>query len=345
MYLLAFWSVIFFISLYFLIKGADLLVENSEKIGLAFRISPFIIGVTIIAVGTSLPELASSIAAVFKNTTEIVVANVIGSNIANILLIVGCSAVATMSFLSVKRSLIDIDLPLLASVTILFTFIIWDGYIDRPEGILLVLSFVIYLLYTISHREYIDNNDYIVSDEIFFEKTSKNREEMFEVIPLKKTPEKGRKSFKKIDFKVFLFLILGLVFLIAGANYLIDSVLKLSEILNIGVSVITIFAVAVGTSLPEIIVSLRTVIQKKYEISLGNILGSNIFNTLIVVGIPSLIKPLLVDNITFKIGFPFMIIATFLLVISGISRRISVWEGSMFIMIYILFLAKIFNWF
>jgi cation:H+ antiporter len=342
MYLLAFWSVIFFISLYFLIKGADLLAENSEKIGLAFRISPFIIGVTIVAFGTSLPELASSIAAVFKNTTEIVVANVIGSNIANILLIVGCSAVATMSFLSVKRSLIDIDLPLLASVTILFTFIIWDGYIDRPEGILLVLSFVIYLLYTISHREYID---YIVSDEIFFEKIVKNREEMFEVIPLKKTPEKGRKSFKKIDFKVFLFLILGLVFLITGANYLIDSVLKLSEILNIGVSVITIFAVAVGTSLPEIIVSLRTVIQKKYEISLGNILGSNIFNTLIVVGIPSLIKPLLVDNITFKIGFPFMIIATFLLVISGISRRISVWEGSMFIMIYILFLAKIFNWF
>ncbi len=102
---------------------------------------------------------------------------------------------------------------------------------------------------------------------------------------------------------------------------------------------------AVGTSLPELVVSVKAAAQKKYEISLGNILGSNIFNALVVIGIPAMIKPLLVDNITFQIGFPFMVVATLLLVISGITRRISIWEGSMFLLIYILFVAKVFGWF
>ena len=115
--------------------------------------------------------------------------------------------------------------------------------------------------------------------------------------------------------------------------------------MEIGVSIIAIFGVAVGTSLPELVVSVRAAAQKKYEIALGNIFGSNVFNALVVIGIPSLIKPLLVDSITFQIGFPFMVVATILLVISGITRRISIWEGAMFLLIYLLFLAKLFGWF
>ena len=124
------WILIFIGSLAALVKGADWFVGSAEKIGLALKISPFIIGVTIIALGTSFPELASSLAAVLKegppgiDPTEIVTANVIGSNVANILLVVGLAAIATKSFLAVRRSLIDIDLPLLASVTVLFGFII-----------------------------------------------------------------------------------------------------------------------------------------------------------------------------------------------------------------------------
>lgn len=337
MELLITWGLVFIISLILLVKGADWFVESAEKIGLALKISPFIIGVTIVALGTSFPELASSIAAVLKDTTEIVTANVIGSNIANILLIVGLAAIATKSFLAVRRSLIDIDLPLLASVTILFGFILWDGKIIWQEGLLLLLAFVIYLLYTIFQKR-----------DVFEEKPLPEElptEDIFEVLPSRIDRRKIKEPVEKLNSKVFFFLILGVICLTVGANYLIDSVMKLSEILEIGVSTIAIFAVAVGTSLPELVVSVRAAAQKKYEIALGNIFGSNVFNALLVIGIPSLIKTLSVDNITLKTGFPFMVIATVLLIISGITRRISIWEGSMFLIIYILFIIRLFGYF
>ncbi len=333
------WSLVFIISLVLLVKGADWFVENSEKIGLALKVSPFIIGITIVGLGTSLPELASCLAAVFKGSTEIVVANVVGSNIANIFLIVGLSALATKSFLAVRRSLIDIDLPLLASVTALFGFILWDGIIYRSEGFLLLFAFMIYLSYTFFQRG--DKSEELSLEEVA-------RGEIFEVLPSRVERRRVRVkkvAQEKVNFKVFLFLIVGVVFLIVGANYLIDSVLKLAEILKIGASIITILGVAVGTSLPELVVSVRAALQKKYEISLGNIFGSNVFNALTVVGLPAIITPLLVDDVTFTVGFPFMVLATFLLVVSGISRRISFWEGSMFLIIYILFVIKLFGLF
>jgi cation:H+ antiporter len=341
--MLIFWIFIFIVSLAALVKGADWFVGSAEKIGLALKLSPFIIGVTIVALGTSFPELASSLAAVFKDSTEIVVANVIGSNIANILLIVGLAAVATRSFLAVRRSLIDIDLPLLASVTVLFGFILYDGEneITRSEGILLLLAFLVYLLYTIFQNRTKSGKAFAgaqVPEEL-------PTEEVSEVLPSRVDRRKAKKPLEKLDRKVFFFLILGAIFLTVGANFLIDSVIELSKSLQIGVSVIAIFAVALGTSLPELVVSVRAATQKKYEIALGNIFGSNVFNALIVIGIPSLIKPLVVDNITLEIGFPFMVIATVLLIISGITRRISVWEGLMFLLIYILFIVRLFDWF
>ncbi len=332
---LIFWSIVFVVSLFSLIKGADWLVENSEKIALALKISPFIIGVTIVALGTSLPELASSVLAVVKGASEMVTANVVGSNIANILLIVGLSAIATKSFLAVERSLIDIDLPLLAAVTTVFGFVIWDQEINLREGILLLITFLIYVFYTIYEREE-------KPQEIFPEEKVKEKDQIVEVLPSRIERRKPKEKPEKINFKVFLFLILGILLLGGGANFLVDSVVNLARILKIGISVITIFGVAVGTSLPELIVSVRSAFQKKYEIAIGNVFGSNVFNSLVVAGIPALIKPLFVDKITLSVGFPFMVGATILLIISGITRRISMWEGLMYLTIYFLFLAKLF---
>jgi len=328
------WIIIFIASLALLVKSADWLVENAEKIGLALKISPFIIGVTIVAIGTSFPELASSIAAVLKGASEIVTANVVGSNIANILLIVGLSAVAARTLL-VKRSLIDLDAPLLAAITTLFIFIVWDREVVFGEGILLLLGFTIYFLYTIFQRR----------EEII-------TPELVEVLPggmeIKVLPsrvERRKKEIKekpsKLNFRIFLFLILGIVGLVIGANYLIESVLKISEFLEIPPALIAITAVAVGTSLPELVVSVRAAVKKKYEIALGNIFGSNVFNILIVTGIPALIKPLTIDNLTFLVGLPFLVIATLLFIVSGISRRIHIWEGLMYLLLYILFIVKV----
>ena len=200
--MLIFWILIFILSLVLLVKSADWFVESSEKIGLALKISPFIIGVTIVSIGTSFPELASSIAAVLKGASEIVAANVIGSNIANILLVVGLSAVAARTLL-VKRSLIDLDAPFLAAATGLFIFIVWDGKIVFGEGILLLLAFMVYFLYTIFQRR----------EEII-------TPELMEVLPggmeikvLPSRAERRRKEIKekstKLNFKVFLFFNFG----------------------------------------------------------------------------------------------------------------------------------------
>ena len=325
------WIIIFIVSLALLVKSSDWFVGSAEKIGLALKISPFIVGVTIVAIGTSFPELASSLAAVLKGASEIVAADAVGSNIANIFLIVGISAVLAR-VLIVKRSLIDLDAPLLAATTGLFAFIIWDRTIVLAEGILLLAAFVVYLLYTIFQRRELEEVQ-IPEAEVLPSRVERRRQKL-------ELEETGR-PVVRLDFKVFFFLILGMAGLAVGANYTIESVVQISKILNISTGLIAITAIALGTSLPELVVSARAALKKKYEIALGNIFGSNVFNILLVIGIPALIRPLAVDDLTFKIGLPFMVMATLLFVISGISRRIHIWEGSMYLLLYALFIIKL----
>jgi cation:H+ antiporter len=329
------WILVFLLSLALLVKSADWLVESSEKIGLAFKVSPFIIGVTIVAIGTSFPELASSLVAVLKGKTEIVAANAIGSSIANILLIVGLAAILARSLI-VKRSLIDLDAPLLATTTVLFIFIAWDRKIVLGEGILLICAFFIYFLYTIFQRRGVKEETPELIEVLPSRVERREREAKITTQPSELEPKPV-----KLNSKVFLFLILGVIGLIIGANYTIESMVKISEILKISSSLIAITALAVGTSLPELVVSGKAALRKKYEIALGNIFGSNVFNILLVVGIPALIRPLAIDKPTFLIGVPILIVSTLLFIISGISRKIHIWEGAMYLLIYVLFIIKL----
>lgn len=326
-----FWIIVFVASLALLVKSADWFVESAEKIGLAFKISPFIIGVTIVAIGTSFPELASSTVAAIKGETEIVAANAIGSSIANILLIIGLTAIIART-LVVKRSLIDLDAPLLGATTALFIFISWDKRIVFGEGILLILAFLVYLLYTIFQRRQLEEETPEIIEVLPSRVERREKEAKIELKP--KKPE-------KLNFKVFLFLILGVIGLIVGANYVINSMVKVSEIFKISSSLVAITALAVGTSLPELVVSIKAAVQKKYEIALGNIFGSNVFNILLVVGVPALIRQLAVDKLTFIVGLPTLAVATLLFIISGITRKIHMWEGAMYLLIYILFIVKL----
>lgn len=332
--MLILWIAIFIISLAVLVKGADWLIASAEKIGLAIGLSPFIVGVTIVGIGTSFPELVSSFAAVLKGVTNIVAANAIGSNIANILLIVGFSALIGRR-LTVTKSLIDLDLPLLAIGTVLLLGVIWDREVTFGESLLLLATYGVYLAYTVLHRD------------------TEDTEEIGEILPSRQTRRKHVADHKKerefarpkLAPKDFFFLIAGIVGLVFGAKYLIDALVKLSEILDIGTGVIAITAVAVGTSLPELLVSAKAALQKKSEIALGNIFGSNVFNALVVIGLPGIFSRLTVDSQTFAVGVPTMAFATLLFVISGISRRIHMWEGAFYLLLYVLFLAKLFNWF
>jgi cation:H+ antiporter len=327
-----FWVLIFIGSLVLLVKGADWFVESAEKVGLALKMSPFIIGVTIVAVGTSFPEAAVSIAATLRGATEVVVSTAIGSATANILLIVGLSAIVARRLI-VKRSLIDLDAPLLATTTILFVFIMWDKQVVFIEGVLLLLAFLAYILSTVFRKEEEEETPEIV--EVLPSRVERRKK-------IKVEKKKGKAS-PKLSLRIFLFLILGIVGLVVGAQLNIKALLELSALLRVSTSLIAITAVAIGTSLPDMVVSVMAAAKKKYEIALGNIFGSNVFLVLAVVGLPALIKPLAIDSLTFYIGLPFLITATFLFIISGISRRIHIWEGLMYILIYVLFVARLVN--
>lgn len=339
-----FWIVVFILSLLLLVKSADWFVESAEKIGIAFKISPFIIGVTIVAIGTSFPEAISALAATLRGATEIVVPIALGSAIANILLVVGLSAIVARRLI-VKRSLIDLDAPLLATSTVLFIFILWDGTVVFWEGVLLLLAFTVYLLYTISHKKEAKTEREETSEitEVLPSRIERRRMEQERKREL--GFEKDKKAPAKINSKVLIFLIIGVVGLAIGAHYNIESVINLAKIFGISTSLIAITAVAVGSSLPDLIVSIQAAAKKKYEIALGNVFGSNVFLSLVVIGLPAIFKPLVVDDLALKIGLPFLIFATLLFIVSGISRKIHIWEGLMYVLIYILFICKLTNLF
>lgn len=313
--MLLLWVLVFCVSLAVLVKGADWLIASAERIGLALGLSPFIIGITIVGVGTSFPELVSSLAAVWQGVPEVVAANAIGSNIANILLIVGISALVGKR-LVVTKDLIDLDLPLLAISMVLVLGSVWDGVVTLGESVLLLLAYSVYLVYTVVHTEEAQGGD--------------------------ERQQRGQKP-KLTGLDILRFCV-GLAALIFGAKYLIDALTELSTLLQIGTGVIAITAVAIGTSLPELLVSVKAARQGKSEMALGNIFGSNIFNGLVVIGLPGIFSRLPIDGQTLTIGVPAMMLATILFVISGISRRVHVWEGALYLVLYLLFLGKLFAW-
>ena len=172
------WIVVFVIAMLVMVKGADWFLAGAEKIGLAAGLSPFVVGVIIVGMGTSFPELISSIVATLKNVPEIVVANAVGSNISNILLIIGISAIISKR-LTVSKNLINLDLPILATATVLLLGAAWDRHIGFGEALILVISYIIYLLYTVFHKDERKIEDELPWDFIDFRVPRKYLEKEF----------------------------------------------------------------------------------------------------------------------------------------------------------------------
>lgn len=306
--LMFFWIAVFLTSLFLLLKSSDYFTDAAEKIGISLGIPAFIVGVTIVSVGTSLPELASSFVSVFKGASEFVVGNVVGSNVANILLVVGIAAIFARK-LKVSWDLINVDLPLLMASAIVLVFICLDGQITMIEAILALLGYGIYLAYTTSFH--------------------------------KKDKDNKREKFK---FTYILILILSSVGIYFGAEYTIQSVIRLSEMFSFGdTSVLALSAVALGTSLPELMVSVQAARKGNHEMALGNVLGSNIFNSFVVTGLPALFGTLVVPGNIITIGLGFMGAATLFYIVSVMDKEITMYEGAMFFLIYVLFIGKLFG--
>ena len=313
------WIIILITSLFLLIKSADYFTEYSEKIGLFLGMSSFIVGATIVAIGTSLPELVSSLFALRAGEVSFVVDNIVGSNIANALLVLGIAGVLAKKGLRLSTSLIDVDLPFFFMSMAVFDFFALDKTISTVEGISLLVFFVIFIIYNIkSEPEECDGD------------------EMAELVDRYGKGKKNKNIFKYVGI-----IIVSIAILSVSAKYLIDSILALSELLNISSSMLTITVVAFGTSLPEILTSIAAIRRGNHGMAVGNVLGSNTFNLLLIAGIPSIIMPLSINPSTFTIGLPFLVISTFIAIFVMFDNKIRRWEGVAMLFFYFVFIAKI----
>ncbi|NEP60406.1 MAG: calcium/sodium antiporter [Symploca sp. SIO2G7] len=311
--------VLFVVSLFILVKASDFFTDAAEKVGLFIGLSPFIIGVTIVSIGTSLPELISSILAVVQNSSEIVVSNVVGSNIANIFLIIGTASIMSTKVLSITYDLVSVDLPLFVGSAFLLALVIRDNSFSTGEAWLLILGYLMYLFYTIKGSE---------------ENEQEANEEPSSTI-VQKNPG--------FLLRQIIIIIVSAIFLYLGANYTIDSLIKISEVLNIGKEIIAVSAVALGTSLPELIVTISAGIKGQAEIAVGNVIGSNIFNTFMVMGVSGLIGNLVIPETVLGNGMPTMVAGTILLFFATQDKKLTQWEGWLFFIFYGWFIGQTFN--
>ena len=326
---LFFWLGIFIISLAVLIKASDYFTNSAEKIGLWLGMPTFFIGVTIVAIGTSLPELISSIIAVLNGTSEIVIGNVLGSNIANIFLILGIAGIIAKKELKLSRSLLHVDIPFLLGTSFLLAIMIWDTVFTFVEGLILLFVLVIYSIYLIKSREHPD----------------KEVRKQLRGVKGELANHSINKSTKGLPLKVWIILLVSLIGIYFGARFTVESVIELSTLLGIGSEIIAVSAIALGTSLPELAVTFSAAKKGKPEIAVGNVLGSNIFNTLAVMGIPALFGTLVIPSSMIYFSLPVMIIATLMFFFITINKEITKWEGWLLIVFYGLFIGKVFNLF
>lgn len=305
-----FWAFILVVSIFLLIKSSDYLTYHSVVISEIMHIPRFVIGATIIAIGTSLPEIITSMIAIFneENITDFVASTVVGSNIANIGLVIGISAFISREAVF-KKKLITVDIPLLFIATALFVLTATDGLFTFAEAIILLMAYAVFMLYYLKGQDPEDENGH----------------------------EK-----EKMHIKHVLWIIGGSIGIYLGAEWTIKALLELAKALPFSISALSLSVVAIGTSLPEIVVSTRATMKGHYDVAMGNIFGSNMFNTLAIMGLLGLFKDLEISAEVLEIGIPFLIAITVAALFVKIDNKVTVWEGSMLLLMYALFIGKLF---
>ena len=272
---------VFFLILGFalLVKGADWFVDGSAGVAGKCRISPLVIGLTVVALGTSLPELCVSVTSAIRGSTDIAIGNVVGSNIVNILLILGCSAL--VCGLPVQKSSLVLDLPvLLLSSALLVVLGFWGSAISRSDGLIFLAVFAAYMALLLVKA-----------------KKERKNEGMLEVEPAGEKKPKGRigQWFAHMEQKAWFLVLLILVgagMVVGGGMLLVYAAEEIARLFHVDERIIGLTVVAIGTSLPELVTSVVAAFKKETDIAVGNVIGSNIFNILLVAGTSSLFQPL-----------------------------------------------------
>ena len=297
------------IGFFLLVVGGEYIVRASVSLSLRFKISKFAIGMTVVALATSFPELIVSVNAALSGSPSIAINNVIGSNIANIGLVL--SIVSILSFVTVNKNFYKRDWPIMLLFSLqLLIFAMNDNLISQIEGATLILTILLFIYFTLKTKEV------SINDENFnISKVSK--------------------------FKILFWLIISSISLYAGSEFLVDGAVKLAKELSISEAVISVSVIAIGTSVPELATSVVAIVKKEKGISVGNILGSNIFNIGSVLGITSLIKPIIVSQEIFERDIVWMISFAILLILLAIipkKNHLGKLKGTILLILYFYFL-------
>ena len=292
----------------FLVKGSDWFVDGAAGIATKFGIPQLIVGLTIVAMGTSAPEAAVSITAAMNGSADITIGNIVGSNILNVLIILGLSAVVFP--LTVDKDTIKFDIPVTIFATLLLIFLGKDGNITRIDGIILLIIFVTYLL-------------------ILIRKAKKSQAQNTEIVSEENADEKPK------SMVMLLVMILGgLAMVILGSRFVVISASFIARIFGLSERFIGLTIVALGTSLPELFTSVVAASKKNCDIAIGNIIGSNLFNILFVVGLSSLIIPVPFAN-AFRIDSLIALVSVVALLLFCLSKkRLSRFAGAIFLIAY-----------
>ncbi len=300
-----------------LVVGAELLVRGASKLALLCKISPLVVGLTVVAFGTSAPELAVSVASTLKGDAAIAIGNVVGSNLFNVLFILGLSALITP--LSVMQQLIRFDVPLMILVSGIVWGFAFDGQITRIEGLLLVAGIVAYTIWSIRQSR----------------KESREVQAEYETELAEDTTRPHGPGYMLWQLGL---VIAGLVLLVLGSQQLVAGAVGIATALGVSSAVIGLTIIAAGTSLPEVATSVMAAIKGEKDIAVGNVVGSNIFNLLAVLGGAATVAsgPLVVSENFLHFDLPVMFAVAFICLPVLFSHwQISRWEGGLLLASYV----------
>lgn len=300
--------LIFILALTGLLLAANFFTKSAETIGKYLELPPFVVGVFIVGIGTSLPELIAGIISVKNQSSEILAGNIIGANISNILLITGLAVAINKRNILLSSGYMYIDLNYLIGSFLFFYIISYDGYIGFRESFFGLLMFIIYSVYLIKGETQDTNNK-----------------------------QKEKKKLPVISLLILTVSAIGIYF---GADFTISSLEKIAIDLSIPKSIVALTILSLGTTLPELAVIVSAIKQGKAEMAIGNILGSCIFNTLVIPAIASTFGKISVPDNLIQFSLPVMAACGLLFYLLTQDKKISVWEGLMFICLYGLFIFE-----
>lgn len=316
--------ILIIIGFVLLIKGADFLVDGASEIAKKFHIPEIVIGLTIVAIGTSMPELVVSVTSALEGHSDLAIGNVVGSNIANMFLILGvCATIKPLVF---KKETRLFEIPFTIFVTILLFFLCINGSneqintITREEGIILLIFCILFIIYNLIMAK---------KGEEF------SKEDMIEI----KTDEKKESAVWESIFGI----VIGIVALKLGGDLVVDNSVEVAKLLGISEKLISLTIVAFSTSLPELITSIAATKKGETDMAIGNILGSQIFNILLIIGISALLAPISYSK-SYDSNIILLILGTIILGLfpfTGKKNEMTRGNGILFILIYIVYLISI----